>query len=75
MPSRRTRARLGFALFAVLTIVGLFVIDGPDAGLVLLAAMLVFIISCIYALRLQEDSAAVGNSHRAGVTGWFGNWF
>ena len=59
----------------ILTIVGLFVIDGPDAGLVLLAAMVVFIIACIHALSLQEDSSAVDNSHRAGVTGWFGNWF
>jgi hypothetical protein len=75
MPSRRTRARLGFALFAILTIVGLFVIHGPEAGLVLLAAMIVFIVSCIHALSLQEDSGTVANSHRAGVTGWFGNWF
>jgi cation transport ATPase len=75
MPSRRTRARLGFALFAILTIVGLFVINGPDAGLVLLAAMIVFIIACIHALSLQQDSGAVDSSHRAGVTGWFGGWF
>jgi hypothetical protein len=67
--------RVLFALFAVLTILGLFVIHGPEAGLVLLAAMIAFIVACIHALSLQEDSGAVANSHRAGVTGWFGGWF
>jgi hypothetical protein len=74
MPSRRARARIGFALFAVLTIVGLFVISGPQASFVLLAALLIFIVACIHALSLQ-DSASVDKSHRAGVAGWFGNWF
>ncbi|HET8755352.1 MAG TPA: hypothetical protein VFM58_05050 [Solirubrobacteraceae bacterium] len=74
MPSRRTRAWLGFALFAVLTTAGLFVIDGPAAGLLLLVALVVFIVACIYALSLQ-DSGGVARSHRAGITGWFGGWF
>jgi hypothetical protein len=51
------------------------VIDGTAAGLVLLAALVVFIVACIHALSLQDDSPALANSHRAGVAGWFGGWF
>jgi hypothetical protein len=65
---------MGFALFASLTIIGLFVLDGAVAGVALLAALLVFIVACIYALR-GEDPDAVTDSDRTGIVGWIGGWF
>jgi hypothetical protein len=73
MPPRHRHAWVGFALFAVLAILGL-VIDGSAAGVTSLAAMLVFVGACIYALRGQ-DAAAVKGSQRTGLRGWFGGWF
>lgn len=74
MPSRRLRARIGFALFAVLTIVGLLVLDGPAAGVTLFAALLVFIVACILALS-REEPDAVTHNERTGLAGWLGGWF
>jgi hypothetical protein len=74
MSPRRGRALIGFAVFAILTILGLYVVDGVAAGLMLLAALFVFIASCIQALSVQEPGA-VASSHRIGITGWFGGWF
>jgi hypothetical protein len=65
---------MGFALFAVLVILGLFVLDGAAAGATLLVAMLVFIGACIVALR-EEDPDAVAHNQRTGIAGWFGGWF
>jgi hypothetical protein len=65
---------MGFALFALLTITGLFVLDGAVAGVTLFAALLVFIVACIYALR-GEDPDAAANSDRTGIVGWIGAWF
>ena len=65
---------MGFALFAALTIIGLFALDGAVAGVALLAALLVFIVACIYALR-GEAPAAVTDSDRTGLVGWIGGWF
>jgi uncharacterized membrane protein len=73
MPATR-RAWIGFALFAPLAILGLFVLDGAIAGVTLFAAMLVFIGACIYALR-GEDRDAVTRSDRTGLAGWIGGWF
>ena len=39
--SSKVRTRLGFAVFGVLASLGLFVLDGIAAGVVLFAAMLV----------------------------------
>lgn len=39
-----------------------------------LAAMLVFVIACVNALR-GEDADAVAHSDRTGLAGWFGGWF
>lgn len=74
MPSKHRRAWIGFALFAVLAILGLFVLDGALAGVTSLAAMLVFIGATIYALRGQ-DTEARRDSDRTGLAGWIGGWF
>ena len=74
MSPRRRRVRLGFALFAILAIVGLFVVGGAAGGAMLFVAMLVFIFSCIAALR-GEDPDAVAHNQRTGIAGWFGGWF
>ncbi len=71
MPAKRRHTWVGFALFALLAILGLFVLGGVAAGVDLFVAMLVFIFACIYALHGQEADAA----ERTGVTGWFGGWF
>jgi hypothetical protein len=71
---RRRRARLGFALFAILAIVGLFVVGGAAGGAILFVAMLVFIFACIYALR-GEDPDAIAHNQRTAGAGWFGRWF
>jgi hypothetical protein len=74
MTWKRRRARLGFAIFAVLAIVGLFVLDGAAAGATLLAAMLVLVIACMFALRGQ-DPGDVRHADRTGLAGWIGGWF
>jgi hypothetical protein len=73
MPRKR-HAWVGFALFAVLAILGLFVLGGIASGADLLVAMLVFIFACMYALRGQ-DQATIDQNQRTGIAGWFGGWF
>jgi hypothetical protein len=73
MPRRR-HAWVGFALFGVLAVLGLVILDGSAAGITSLAAMLVFVGACVYALRGQ-DADAVRASQRTGLRGWFGGWF
>lgn len=74
MSSKRHRVRAGFALFAVLGILSLFVLDGAAAGAAALAAMLVFVVSCIVALSGQ-GAGVRRDADRTGVAGWFGGWF
>lgn len=74
MPPKRRRAWLGFALCVVLSILGLFVLDGAAAGVVSLVALVVFIGACIYALR-GEHADTRARSDRTGLAGWFGGWF
>jgi hypothetical protein len=74
VPSKRRHAWVGFALFATLAIIGLFVLDDAVAGVTLFVAMLVFIGACMYALR-GEDPDAIAHNQRTGFTGWFGRWF
>ena len=74
MPPKRRHAWIGFALFAILAILGLLVLDGAASGLVLFLAMLVFIGACIAALR-GEDPDATRASDRTGIAGWIGGWF
>jgi hypothetical protein len=65
---------VGFALCALLVILGLFVLGGAAGGATLFVAMLAFIGACIYALR-GEDPDAVAHNQRTGHAGWFGRWF
>jgi hypothetical protein len=74
MPPQRRRTWMGFALFAALTILGLFVLHGALAGIALLLAMLAIIGACIYALR-GEDPDSVAHNQRSGLAGWFGGYF
>ncbi len=71
MSAKRYAVRLAFALVAVLAILGLFVVDGPAGGMLALAALVLFILACIAALR----GRATPDSDRAGLTGWMGGWF
>jgi hypothetical protein len=74
MKPRRRGIRLGFALFGVLAVLAFFVLDGPVAGVVAFAAMLVFIVACIRALS-NEDADDRAKSDRVGLAGWIGGWF
>jgi hypothetical protein len=65
---------VGFALCALLAILGLFVLGGAAGGATLFVAMVAFILVCIYALR-GEDPDAVAHNQRTGQAGWFGRWF
>jgi hypothetical protein len=71
---KRRRVGLTFALFVVLGILALFVLDGVAGGVAALAAMLVFILACIGALR-RQDVDVRRRSDRAGLAGWIGGWF
>jgi hypothetical protein len=68
---KRYAVRLAFALVAALAILGLFVVDGPAGGMLTLAALVMFILACIAALR----SRATPDSDRTGLAGWMGGWF
>jgi hypothetical protein len=71
---KRRHAWVGFAIFAVLAVLGLFVLDGAAAGAVLFAALLELIFASMYALR-GEDPDSVAHNDRTGFAGWFGHWF
>jgi hypothetical protein len=71
---KRRHAWVGFAIFAVLAVVGLFVVHGVAAGVTLFVALLEFIFACIYALG-GEQADSVAHSNRGGFAGWFGGWF
>jgi hypothetical protein len=65
---------VAFALFVVLGILALFVFDRAAGGAAALAAMLMFIVACIEALR-RHAADVRRHSDRAGLAGWFGGWF
>jgi hypothetical protein len=65
---------MAVALFVVLGILALLVLDGPAGGVAALAAMVVFILACIDALR-GEDADVRRRSDRTGLAGWLGGWF
>ena len=71
---KRPGAALAFALFAVLAILGLFVLHDAPAGIASLAAMIVFIVACMLALRNRDGDNATG-AERTGLNGFFGHWF
>jgi ABC-type Na+ efflux pump permease subunit len=64
---------IGFAIFAVLALLGLFVLHRPLAGVAALLALIAFILACIYALGPAKDE--VDGSQRTGLTGWIGGWW
>jgi hypothetical protein len=72
--AKRRRLSIAFALFAVLASLALFVLDGAAGGVAALAAMLVFILACIDALR-RQDVDVRRRSDRTGLAGWVGGWF
>jgi hypothetical protein len=74
MRPKRRHAWVGFAIFATLAVLGLFVLHGVAAGVVLFFAVLEFIFACMYALR-DEDPDARAKGDRTGLAGWFGGWF
>jgi hypothetical protein len=63
--------RIAFAVDVVLAILALFVLNGPAGGIVALVALLLFILTCIAALRPR----ATADSDRTGLAGWMGGWF
>jgi hypothetical protein len=65
---------LAFGLFAVLAVLAVFVLDGAAAGVSALAAMLVFILACIEALR-HEDADTRRRNDRSALAGWCGGYF
>jgi hypothetical protein len=71
---RKRRPWIGFALFAVFAILGVFVLDGAVAGVFSLAALITFILACINALR-STDRGDASASRRTGLTGWLGGWW
>jgi hypothetical protein len=71
MSAKRYGIRIAFAVDAVLVILALFVFDGPAGGITALVALLLFILTCIAALR----SRATPDSDRTGLAGWMGGWF
>jgi hypothetical protein len=72
--AKRRHPWVGFAIVAVLAILGLFVLGGIASGVSLFAAMLAFIFTCIYALR-GENADTVAHDDKTAATGWFGRWF
>jgi hypothetical protein len=68
---KRYGVRIALAVEAVLAILALFVFDGPAGGVTALVVMVLFILTCIVALR----SRAAPDSDRTGLTGWMGGWF
>jgi hypothetical protein len=59
----RTHLRRSWPAFvpvAILAVLGLFVLDGVAAGVVLFVALLGFIGACIYALRGEKVNDGVG---------------
>ena len=71
MSRKRYGVRIVFALDAVLAILALFVFNGPAGGITALVALVLFILTCIAALR----SRAAPDSDRTGLVGWMGGWF
>jgi hypothetical protein len=63
---------VAFVPFAVLTVLGLFVLRDVAAGVALFVAMLAFIGGCIAVLHRRGPGPG---GDRAGVTGWIGGWF
>jgi hypothetical protein len=48
------RNRMWFLAFAILTVLGLFVIDGPLAGVALFVGTLALLVGCVMALAGED---------------------
>jgi hypothetical protein len=68
MRTQSRRSWPAFALVAIGAVVGLFVLHGAAAGIVLFIDFLAFILACIYALAGEKPSDGVG-----GIGGPFGH--
>jgi hypothetical protein len=68
MQSPKRRTWPPFAAVAVLSVLGLFVLDGPAAGVVLFVALLGLIGAAINALRGERVNDGLGGI--GGGTGW-----
>jgi hypothetical protein len=68
MQSPKRRTWPPFAAVAVLAVVGLFVLDGAAAGVVLFVALLALIGAAINALRGERVNDGLGGI--GGGTGW-----
>jgi hypothetical protein len=68
MQSPKRRTWPPFAAVAVLSVVGLFVLDGAAAGVVLFVALLALIGAAINALRGERVNDGLGGI--GGGTGW-----
>lgn len=60
MRTNHRRSWPAFAVVAVLAVLGLFVLHGVAAGIVLFVALVGFICACIYALKGEKVSDGVG---------------
>ena len=60
MRTQHRRSWPAFAVVAILAVLGLFVLDGVAADVVLFVALLGFIGACIYALRGEKVNDGVG---------------
>ena len=65
---KRREAPIVFAVSAVLSILALFALDGAASGVALLAAIIVFVLACMLALRGREADA--GAMERGGWGGF-----
>jgi hypothetical protein len=68
MRTQHRRTWPAFALVAIGAVVGLFVLHGVAAGVVLFIDFLGFIFACVYALAGEKPSDGVG-----GIGGPFGH--
>jgi hypothetical protein len=63
MRTHSRRLWVPFGIVAVLSIFGLFVLDGAASGVVLLVALVSFVGACIYALageRVEDGAGGIG---------------
>jgi hypothetical protein len=67
---RKSHARIAFALSAVFLVLALFVLDGAASGVASLAAILVFALACMLAVRGRETDAGASAQERGGWGGF-----
>jgi hypothetical protein len=63
MRTHSRRLWVAFGVVAVLGVLGLFVLDGPAAGVVSLVALLSFVGACIYGVageKVEDGAGGIG---------------